>query len=594
MSGGRYTIMLALILGLLASYFFLFVLEEEQVAETERVFEINPEEVVEIKVTVDGAATTIEKVPMEGWEITDPVRYAADPDIVGALLREFSTLSPARTVADSAEALSEYGLENPSATVEVIRGLDRPMALLLGDVNPTGAAHYAVESGTRRVFLISSQINGNLRRTTDALRDRSLFRVERDDVEELILEKGDRRIVIGLDAFGTWRVEAPYRLPAERDEVINALTTITGASAISFVDEAPASLDEYGLANPVMTATVKSGDGSILQTLSLGSDYLGQIFAMTSDRRNVYSVSTSILRQLDREPEFYRRFTAFDFQSYRIPDFSMELGDETVTLVKHDFEDWRMTSPYELRANDRFITAMLDSLEIMRVREHIPLTDANKAAYGFENPAASLSLTIDDGPGEKTPGNLSARPPGDGADERDGPARLDYAVDATTLAASAGLRGFERLARQKILRFKGYQVHMFEVVTPDERVRVRRDQKQRVVWKIEEPSSGDADAISVGRAFSELDSLYSQAFITADPDADLATYGLDRPIMELTLQIGGRDDVPEERLSLLVGKSFPGDRNLVYVKQRNSPVVSLARAGFVARINDMVALTPKS
>jgi hypothetical protein len=71
-------------------------------------------------------------------------------------------------------------------------------------------------------------------------------------------------------------------------------------------------------------------------------------------------------------------------------------------------------------------------------------------------------------------------------------------------------------------------------------------------------------------------------------------YGLDRPVMELTLQIGGRDDVPEERVSLLVGKSFPADGNLVYVKRRNSPVVSLTRAGFVARINNMVAQTPKS
>ena len=133
-----------------------------------------------------------------------------------------------------------------------------------------------------------------------------------------------------------------------------------------------------------------------------------------------------------------------------------------------------------------------------------------------------------------------------------------------------------------------------EVVTPEERVRVRRDQKQRVVWKMEEPATGDADAISVGRAFSELDTLYSEAFITADKEADLVTYGLDRPYMELTLQIGGRDDIPEERLSLLVGKPFPSDRNLVYVKQRNSPVVSLAKAGFVARIQDMVAQTPKS
>ena len=592
MSGGRYTIMLALILGLLATFFFLFVLEEEQVAEAERVFEINPEEVVEIKVIVDGAATRIEKVPMEGWEITDPIRYEADPVIVGTLLREFSSLSPARTVADSAEVLSEYGLEHPSASVEVIQGLDKPLVLLLGDVNPTGAAHYAVESGTRRVFLISSQINGNLRRTTDGLRDRSLIRVEQENVEELILEKGDRRIVIALDPFGTWRVEAPYRLPAERDEVVNAVSTITGASAISFVDEAPSALASYGLANPVMTATVKSDDGSILQTLSLGNEHLGQMFAMTSDRRNVYTVSTSILRQLDREPEFYRRTTAFDFQSYRIPEFSMELGDETVTLVKQSFEDWRMTSPHEMRADDRFITAMLDSLEIMRVREHIPLTDANKAAYGFEKPAARLSLSIEERvrPQEILIG--SATDDGQYNYVMDPAEEWIYAVDASTLqrlpASAIELRD------NKILRFKGFQVHMFEVVTPEDRLRVRRDQKQRIVWKMEEPSSGDADAISVGQAFSVLDSLYSQAFITADPDADLATYGLDRPIMELTLQIGGRDDVPEERLSLLVGKSFPGDENLVYVKQRDSPVVSLAKAGFVARINDMVALTPKS
>ena len=592
MSGGRYTIILVVILGLLASCYFLFVHEEEQVAEAERVFEIGAEEVVEIRVTVDGAATTIEKVPMEGWEITDPIRYPADPNVVGTLLREFTTLSPARTVADSAEVLSEYGLESPSASVEVIRGLDRPMVLLLGDVNPTGAAYYAAEQGTRRVFLVSAQINGNLRRTTDALRDRGLVRVERDEVEEVVLEKGDRRVVLRLDPYGTWRVEAPYRLPAERDEVVNAVSTIIEASAISFIDEAPSSLEEYGLANPVMTATVKSGDGNILRTLSLGNEEMGQVYAMTSERRNVYSVSMTVLHQLDREPDFYRRVTAFDFQSYRVPTFSIDLGNESVTLVKHAFEDWRMTSPYALRANDRFITAMLDSLEIARVREHIPATSANRAAHGFENPAASLSLTIEDRvrPQEILVGAVS----GDGrhAYVMDPAEEWIYAVDASSLQRMPATA--LELRDNKILRFKGYQVHMFEVITPDERVRVRRDQKQRVVWKMEEPATGDADAISVGRAFSELDSLYSQAFVTADPDADLTSYGLDRPIMELTLQIGGRDDVPEERVSLLVGKSFPGDENLVYVKQRNSPVVSLAKAGFIARINDMVAQTPKS
>ena len=592
MSGGRYTIILAIILGLLASFFFLFVFEEEQIVEAERLFEVDTAEIVLIKVTADGATTTVEKVPMTGWEITDPFRYPADPNIVGTLLREFSTLSPARTVADSAESLSEYGLEFPSASVEVSRGLDKPLVLLLGDVNPTGAAYYAAEQGARRVFLVSSQINGNLRRSTDALRDRSLMRVERDKVDEVVLEKGGGKVVMKLDPYGTWRVEEPYRLPAERDEVINALNSIAGASAISFVGEAPSSLERYGLTNPVVKATIKSRDGNINHTLSLGHVEMGRVYAMSSERRNVYSVSTTLLQQLDREPDFYRRLTAFDFQSYRIPTFSMELGDETVTLVKHAFEDWRMTSPYELRANDGLITAMLDSLEIMRIQEHIPVTAANKARFGFENPVASLSLTIEE---RVKPQDIVV---GLASDDGRHMYIMDPGEDWIYAVNASGLQRLPstvlELRDNKILRFKGYQVHMFEVITPEERVRVRRAQMQRVVWKMEEPATGDADAISVGRAFSELDSLYSEAFISADPDADLASYGLDRPYMELTLQSGGRDDIPEERISLLVGKSFPGDRSLVYVKQRNSPVVSLAKAGFVARIEDMIAQTPKS
>ena len=160
-----------------------------------------------------------------------------------------------------------------------------------------------------------------------------------------------------------------------------------------------------------------------------------------------------------------------------------------------------------------------------------------------------------------------------------------YAVDAASLqrmpTAAIELRD------NKILRFKGYEVHMFEVVTPDERLRVRRDQKQRVVWKLEEPSTGDATR-SRSDGFQRAGSLYSEAFVTADPEADLAAYGLDRPVMELTLQVGGRDDVPEERLSLLVGKSLPGTRTgLRQAKEQSRRVPDRGRVH--CRINEMVA-----
>ena len=592
LSGGRYTIILSAILGLLASIFFLFVVEEEQKVEVERVFDIDIAWVVALEVNAYDTSTTIEKVPLTGWEITSPMRYSADPNVVGTILRELSTLSPVRTIADTVENLSEYGLENPSASITVNQGLGKPLTLMLGDPNPSRTAYYAVDGATRRVFLIPSQINDNLRKTSDMLRNRTLFELDRDKVNEIILTKNDYQIVIRMDSFGTWRVEEPYRLPAERDEVLNALNTIGGASVVTFVEEEPKTLRRYGLTNPKLTATLKSMDGSINHTLSLGNVENGRVFATTNKRKNVYAISLSVLEQLDRGADSYRRNTAFGFQSYRVPTLKVKMGEDSVTLVKKAFEDWRMMEPFKLRANDRLITALLDSLEIMRIQRYIPLTEANKVQFGLDSPIATLSLTIEDQI------NIQQILIGDNSEDgkytyiSDPGEEWIYAVRKSViqeLPSSA-----MEFKDNKILRFKGYQVHMFEIVTPEERLRVRRDQKERVVWKMEEPITGDADAISVGRAFSELDSLYSEGFITAEPEADLSPYGLDRPYMELTLQVGGRDDVPEERISLLIGKPFSSDRRLVYVKQRNSPVVSLAKAGFVARLQNMIAQTPKS
>ena len=66
----------------------------------------------------------------------------------------------------------------------------------------------------------------------------------------------------------------------------------------------------------------------------------------------------------------------------------MNLGNESVNLVKHAFEDWRMTTPYRAESQRPLHHGHAGHLEIVRVREHIPSTSANRATYGFRHPGA--------------------------------------------------------------------------------------------------------------------------------------------------------------------------------------------------------------
>jgi hypothetical protein len=591
-SGWRNTALLGGLLAVLAAYFYFFEADKKTEEEVDHVFDIKMEEVTRVKVTTEGGSTTIEKVPMQGWQIVEPILYPADAEALSAVLSELAGLTFARTVADSVASLAEYGLNPPRAAIEVGAGLAAPNVLLLGDANPTGSSHYAAAQGTGRVFLISNETNNKLRKTVNGLRDRRLIHVDQDRVNELAVQTGRYTLMCRLDSLGTWRVHAPFQMPAERNEAINLVTNVTGIKALEFVDDRPASLSAYGLDRPAVTATVKSRDGSVNATILLGKTEGDRIYALSSERPTVYKVSSHVLDQVDRDPELFRRKTAFDFRSYDVPKVRMQIGGESISLVKRSFDDWRIVEPETFRANDREITALLDSLEVMKIKEYLPATPENVRRYGLDNPPVKLTLTVEKRsiPQEVLVG--AASEDGTTVYVRDPLESWIYAVNAT------GLKNIPPTALdlrdRKMLRFKGYEVNMFEVVEANRRVRVRRDQKEKTVWRLEEPVNQNANAITVGRAFSVLDSLYTEAFITNDPDANLAPFGLDKPSMEITLLIGGRDNVPEERLTLLVGKPFPGDNRLIYVKRRDNPAVSLVKSDFVKHLKTMISNTPMS
>ena len=554
----------------------------------QNVFDVKKEEVTRVKVTTENGATTLESIPSQGWQIVTPLSYSADPEAIGALLTEFTGVTYERTIADSAVHLAEYGLDPPKASVEVAVGFATPNVLLLGDANPTGTSFYAAVQGGDKVFLISSQTNSTLRKEAQAFRDRRLVTVNQERVDGFVVKTRNHTLECRIDSIGTWRVFTPFQLPAEHNESISLIGNVVGMRALEYIDERPSDLSVYGLDPPTVTATLKSRDGSVNTTVSLGKVEGDRIYAMSSERSTLFKISSHMLDQVNRDPELYRRKTAFSFRSYEVPKFDLKLGTETVSLAKRSFDDWRMVKPIDFRANDRIITAILDSLEVMKINEYIPATPENRRRYGLDQAPTHFSLTIEKRsiPQEIEVSNLTENGQRYIHDPFE---RWIYRVNATGLvnipAAVVDLRDL------KVLRFKGIEVNMFEIAQGNNRLRVRRDQKERTVWKLEAPITSDANAITVGELFSVVDSLYFETFITDDPNANLSQFSLDKPSMEINLLIGGRDSLPEERQSLLVGHTFPGDNRLIYVKRRDNPAVGLVNSSFIKKINTLLLLT---
>lgn len=90
------------------------------------------------------------------WEIAPPHGDAVTSDLVEALLAAVLN-APAEPVAPSG-AGDEFGLDTPSARIELQRREGRPVTVLLGHTNPSGTGVYGQLEGNPQILLMGLNV----------------------------------------------------------------------------------------------------------------------------------------------------------------------------------------------------------------------------------------------------------------------------------------------------------------------------------------------------------------------------------------------------------------------------------------------------
>ena len=235
---------------------------------------------------------------------------------------------------------------------------------------------------------------------------------------------------------------------------------------------------------------------------------------------------------------------------------------------------WVLARPVAYPAQAAAIEALLDALQKLAPAKisAAELREQKNAEseFGFESPQATLIITAGDQSWQLKVGNITA--PGDQVYLR------VAGLDGVSVADAGWLKLIPRAAdewRDTALVNAGQNDFDWIVLTNSVKgitIELRRDPTNHL-WRIIRPSPARADTDHITDALQRLEAASVTRFITDDPKADLAAFGLQPADLDLWLGHGTNPVA-----AVHVGKSPANDVTQVYAKREGwNTVATTAR-----------------
>ena len=409
MRGLKSTIaLIVVLLGLGAYIYFVTWKQPEGGADAakkqDKVFAgLDSSKIEELKVTsAAGDATTVKK-DTGGWQVMQPVTAKADESEIGSLTSALASTEVSRVVDENPTNLNDYGLSNPRIEVDFKAAGDKDYRkLMVGGKTPTGGDLYARRNDEKKVFLIPAFQESTLNRTTFDLRDKGLLKFDREKVDGIDVSAGGKTIAIAKDG-GDWKLTKPVQAKADFGSVEGLVGRLQTAQMKSIAaDQAsPADLKKYGLDKP--EATVNLNIGSSRATLLLGGKASDNtVYARDASKPAVVTVESSLVDDLKKDADSYRRKDLFEFRPFNATHIEMSRNGQTIVLDRvkgqNDKPDtWKRVSPAAADVDKEKMDGLLSKLSNMRASSFVDST----AKTGLDKPALTITVKFDDGKKEE-------------------------------------------------------------------------------------------------------------------------------------------------------------------------------------------------
>ncbi len=222
-----------------------------------------------------------------------------------------------------------------------------------------------------------------------------VFAVESDDIRELRIraENGDTTDLQKEGVGTAWQLTAPLAATADSAEVSGVVTNLASLELQRVVEESPADLGAFGLADPRIDVAYKAeGDDDFTHLLigektATGSD----LYAKLSTEDRVFLISGFLDTTFNRSSFDLRDKTVLELDTQTVDRLEVATPDATVEVTRTE-GDWRLTRPLVSRADYGTVQGLLGRLSTAQMTALVADDAADLAPYGLAEPSATVTL----------------------------------------------------------------------------------------------------------------------------------------------------------------------------------------------------------
>ena len=221
-----------------------------------------------------------------------------------------------------------------------------------------------------------------------------------DDISKLEVKKKDGDdVVLNRVSPSNWKISSPKPLVADQSSVSTILYNLAPMDGATVIDEKPADLKQFGLAEPEARISATEKDGKT-QTILFGDETPtgDAAYVMVSGESKVYSVPKNTKTNMDKGLNDLRdkRLMPVDFD--KLTAVEINGGKLHLTFASVDGK-WTVRSPANLRGDTSKMETIIEKLRTATMDPSAPDADVKKSASLFASGAPIATVKATDATG---------------------------------------------------------------------------------------------------------------------------------------------------------------------------------------------------
>lgn len=536
--------------------------EEPEKTERTTIFEKKPEKESFVKVALERPGQpklafqrSDEKGSdgkLEPWTMVEPAPGAADANAVDSLVIAAIDLEPQRSFKAGEKgglSAADAGFDAPQAVFTLVDKAGKETKLEVGKRAPLSNSFFVRLAGQETIHEVQRDLTFDIKKSVSDFRRKSPFTIARNDARGIKIEHDGKTYDLTRNEQGEWVFSSPFKAFAAKDKITAIVNSLARLHIDKFVDDAPASLSQFGLEKPWLRIAVTTVEKKLkpstqpaeasqpaapeFEDVTKTHELLvggaadatgGTRFVKLPDQTWVGSIASSKADSL--VPKDLRDPSVTRVPAAAISQLDIAVGESSATLKKAD-GGWRGEG--DLTDVDvEAVQSLVDTLANLKAVEFVDDPD-RQLGSGLDKPRATITATVA-GAVEPVTLHIGLNTRSD----RNTWARVGSQTGAVVVSADVASKLIVEpisLRSRTMFSVQPHEIRRIEQQRAETLTVIERTDEE---WKLLQPEGAPIDAGGASEVSRDLASMRAKKVVAKE---EFEKYGIGKPIASIRFTV---------------------------------------------------------